>query len=493
MPACVICAGKVRSRLMLKRCGALLRSRGAFCRLGVPGLGLKAFAVAGLLIVGPVASAAAAVPSSAIVVDAKSGKVLFSSNPDSKRYPASLTKMMTLYLLFEAIENGKTSLDSKITVSALAANQAPSKLGLKPGQTISVRDAILAIVTKSANDVATAIGEHVGGTQKNFAARMTQRAHDLGMSRTTFRNANGLPDPAQVTTARDMATLGRALREHYPQYYSYFSTPSFVWHGRRISNHNRLLGRIAGVNGIKTGYTRASGYNLVTSVDRNNRMIVAVVLGGSTGKARDRRMASLIDDFLPKASRTRTARVIAGGPFIAAPENDAIAVAVSAAPPMPRPRPVDATEQTDTVIAAAGDPIDLKPGTDTKSVFANASVASVIGANSVFALDATDTEEGDTDAGDEVADVAPPARVIKGWRIQIAASPTQASAEEILDRALAKGAKILAHAAPYTEPVKSGSTTLYRARFAGFASKDAARDACTYLVKQKFSCLAVAN
>ena len=300
--------------------------------------------LAGLLVVGPVASAAAAVPSSAIVVDAKSGKVLFSSNPDSKRYPASLTKMMTLYLLFEAIENGKTSLDSKITVSALAANQAPSKLGLKPGQTISVRDAILAIVTKSANDVAVAIAEHVGGTEKNFAKRMTTRAHDLGMSRTTFRNANGLPNPGQITTARDMATLGRALREHYPQYYSYFSTPSFVWHGRRISNHNRLLGRVAGVNGIKTGYTRASGYNLVTSVDRNNRMIVAVVLGGSTGKARDRRMAGLIDDFLPKASRTRTARIIAGGPFIAAPKNDAIAVAVSAAPPMPRPRPVDATE-----------------------------------------------------------------------------------------------------------------------------------------------------
>ena len=478
---------------MLKRCGALLRSRGGFRRLGVPGLGLKSLAIAGLLLVGPVASAAAAVPNSAIVVDAKSGKVLFSSNPDSKRYPASLTKMMTLYLLFEAIENGKTSLDARITISAPAASQAPSKLGLKPGQTISVRDAILAIVTKSANDVAVAIGEHVGGTEKNFAARMTQRAHDLGMSRTTFRNANGLPDPAQVTTARDMATLGRALREHYPQYYSYFSTPSFVWHGRRISNHNRLLGRVAGVNGIKTGYTRASGYNLVTSVDRNNRMIVAVVLGGSTGKARDRRMAGLIDDFLPKASRTRTAKVIAGGPFIDAPQNDAVAAAISAAPPIPRPRPVDATEQTDTVVAdAVADPVNLKPATETKNVFASASVASVIGANSVFAL-ADNTEEGDTNVGDEAADAAPPARVLKGWRIQIAASPTQATAEEVLDRALAKGGKVLARAAPYTEPVKSGDTTLYRARFAGFASKDVARDACTYLVKQNFSCLAVAN
>jgi D-alanyl-D-alanine carboxypeptidase len=445
--------------------------------------------------VGPVAGAVAAVPSSAIVVDAKSGKVLYSSNPDAKRYPASLTKMMTLYLLFEAIENGKTSLSAKITMSATGASQAPSKLGLKAGQTISVRDAILAIVTKSANDVAVAIAEHVGGTEKNFAARMTQRAHDLGMSRTTFRNANGLPNPGQITTARDMATLGRALREHYPQYYSYFSTPSFVWHGRRISNHNRLLGRVAGVNGIKTGYTRASGYNLVTSVDRNNRMIVAVVLGGSSGNARDRRMAGLITDFLPKASRgARTARVAAGGPFIDAPKNNANAIAVASAPPMPRPRPVDVTgEQTDTVVAAAGDPIDLKPATKAKSVFATASVASVIGANSVFALDAVATEEGDAAVGDEAADAAPPAPVLKGWRIQIAASPTQASAEEILDRALAKGAKVLAHAAPYTEPVKSGATTLYRARFAGFTSKDAARNACTYLVKQKFSCLAVAN
>jgi D-alanyl-D-alanine carboxypeptidase len=470
-------------------------------------------AIAGLTVGGQVASAAAAVPSSAIVVDAKSGKVLYSSNVDAKRYPASLTKMMTLYMLFEAIENGKTSLDARITMSAFAASQAPSKLGLKAGQTISVRDAILAVVTKSANDVAVAIGEHVAGSEKNFAARMTKRARDLGMSRTTFRNASGLPNSGQITTARDMATLGRALREHYPQYYSYFSTPSFTWKGRRIANHNMLLGRVNGVNGIKTGYTRASGYNLVTSVDRSGRMIVAVVMGGKSGKARDNRMAGLIEDYMTKATRGAKTAKIAAGPFIDG-KGEASAVAVASAPivdgdlpPMPRLRPTDAPEQTNTVAVAAATeaPMDIKPA-ETKETFARASVASIIGANSIFALEALGTEEGDAAAGDEtavaaataLATSAPPApapsgRELTGWRIQIAASPTQSSAEEVLDRAAAAAGKVLANAAPYTEPVKSGDTTLYRARFAGFVDKNAARDACAYLVKQKFSCLAVAN
>ena len=216
--------------------------------------------------------------------------------------------MMTLYLLFDRSGDRQGEPRRHMPVSASRGRQAPSKLGLKPGETISVRDAILAIVTKSANDVAVAIAEYLGGNEKNFAARMTRQAKALGMTRSQFVNASGLPDSRQLTTARDMATLGRALREHFPQYYSYFSTPSFVWQGRRIANHNRLLGRVEGVDGIKTGYTRASGYNLVTSVDRNNRLIVGVVLGGTSGKARDNRMAGLIDKYLPLATRgARTA------------------------------------------------------------------------------------------------------------------------------------------------------------------------------------------
>ncbi|HVY20152.1 MAG TPA: D-alanyl-D-alanine carboxypeptidase family protein, partial [Bauldia sp.] len=236
---------------MLKRRGALPRLRPDWWASV-----LKTLAIAVALIIGSGASletAAAAVPNSAIIVDAKTGKMLYGANVDAQRHPASLTKMMTLYLLFDALASGKTSLDARMPVSAYASAQAPSKLGMKPGSSISVRDGILAIVTKSANDVAVVIAEYLGGSEKNFAARMTRQAKALGMTRSNFVNASGLPAAQQWTSARDMATLGRALREHFPQYYDYFSTPSFVWNGRRIGNHNGLLRRMDGVDGIKTG------------------------------------------------------------------------------------------------------------------------------------------------------------------------------------------------------------------------------------------------
>ncbi len=475
---------------------------------------LKAFAIAVALAVGSsvaLGTAAAAVPSSAIIVDAKSGKVLYGSNVDAQRHPASLTKMMTLYLLFDALASGKTSLDARMPVSAYAAAQAPSKLGLKPGSSISVRDGILAIVTKSANDVAVVIAEFVGGSERNFAARMTKQARALGMTKSNFVNASGLPASQQWTSARDMSILGRALRDHFPQYYDYFSTPSFVWNGRRIGNHNGLLRRMDGVDGIKTGYTRASGYNLVSSIERDNRLVVGVVLGGASTRARDNKMADLLDTYLPRATAgTRTAKLIPGKPSATA--KPAVIAVAAAEVPMPRPRPtIDATNAAAAVANAApaeatDDPIVVAKAdvtADATAVTASttavppapATVASLIGANSIFALDATTDEgtgEGDTTADDDQPD-APPAPNKAGWRIQIAAAPTQAGAEDILDRALAKGGKVLASAAPYTEPVERNGSTLYRARFSGFASKDDARAACTYLAKQSFSCLAVSD
>jgi D-alanyl-D-alanine carboxypeptidase len=437
---------------------------------------------------------AQAAPNASIVVDAKSGKVLHSSNADAKRHPASLTKMMTLYMLFESIDSGKTSLKTKIKMSSRCAGMAPSKLGIKAGGTISARDAILALVTKSANDVACAIGEHLGGSESAFARKMTARAHSLGMSKTNFRNASGLPDPAQVTSARDMATLGRALQQHFPTHYKYFATRSFKWKGSNIANHNRLLGRVSGVDGIKTGYTRASGFNLVSSVKRGDRQIVAVVLGGDSGKARDQRMASLIEDFMPKASKgPMTARIVEGAPDM----DDDVAVASAEGAPVPPKRPI------------AVEPIVT---------------ASVVGANSIFALAAV--EQGDADAAaaaaEEMAASVPdyeegaeepelietaaieapaaieaqpePPRIIAGgWKIQLAATPTQSSAQEILERARSKAPKLLASASPYTETVVKEDVTLYRARFVGFADKDSARAACAQLVKQKFSCLALSD
>lgn len=246
---------------------------------------------------------AAAAPNAAIVVDAKSGKVLYSDQPDSRRYPASLTKMMTLYMLFGSVNSRRVSLGTEISISPHCAAQPPTKLGLKPGETIQARDAILALVTRSANDVACAVGEHISGTESAFAQEMTVRARRLGMTNTVFRNASGLPDPAQVTTARDMATLGRALQDDFPRSFRYFKTKSFRWNGKTYVNHNKLLGRVEGVNGIKTGYTRASGFNLVCSAKRGRSEIIAVVLGGSSGAARDARMTELIEEYLPPARR----------------------------------------------------------------------------------------------------------------------------------------------------------------------------------------------
>ncbi len=237
-----------------------------------------------------------------IVVDGNGGEVLHATNADAPRHPASLTKIMTLYLLFEQLEASRIRLDTQLKVSEHAAQQAPTKLGLRPGQTIAVDDAIKAVVTKSANDAAVTIAENLAGDEGEFAKLMTQKARALGMSRTTYVNASGLPDDDQITTARDQALLGRAIQERFPRYYRYFSTPEFVYRGREMRNHNHLLGEVGGVDGIKTGYTRASGFNLVTSVHRDGRYIVAVVLGGHSAAERDERMRDLISAHIREAT-----------------------------------------------------------------------------------------------------------------------------------------------------------------------------------------------
>ncbi len=238
----------------------------------------------------------------AIVVDARNGHELYSVGADLQRYPASLTKMMTVYMLFEALDSGKLTKSSPIVFSRYASSRPPSKLGVKAGQSITVDTAIKALVVKSGNDVATAVAEKLGGTEANFANMMTAKARALGMSRTTFRNASGLPDGQQRTTARDMARLALALRQRFPHHYHYFGLTSFDYNGRRINGHNRVMGRIPGADGLKTGYIRASGFNLVTSVNRSGRKVVAVVMGGNSSRSRDDHMVALVRRFLPRAS-----------------------------------------------------------------------------------------------------------------------------------------------------------------------------------------------
>src|SRR4051812_7090563 len=247
---------------------------------------------------------------SSIIVDGNSGATLAASSPDATRHPASLTKIMTLYLLFERMDAGRMKLDTEMSVSEHASEQAPTKLGLRPGQTIRVEDAIKGLVTRSANDAAVVIAETIGGDEDGFAKMMTRKARALGMNRTTYRNASGLPDDDQVTTARDQATLGRAIQDRFPRYYRFFSTQTFNYHGQSIRNHNHLLGHVEGVDGIKTGYTRASGFNLVTSMRRGNRHLIGVVLGGRSGGSRDAIMRNLLAENLDKAATTHTVAAV---------------------------------------------------------------------------------------------------------------------------------------------------------------------------------------
>src|SRR6185437_15005593 len=230
--------------------------------------------------------------------------------PDGSRHPASLTKIMTLYLLFERLDTGKLKLDTELPVSEHASEQDPTKLGLLPGQTIRVEDAIKGLVTRSANDAAVVIAEALGGSESEFAKQMTRKAHMLGMSKTIYHNASGLPDDEQVTTARDQATLGRAIQDRFPRYYRYFATEAFNFHGHTIHGHNHLLGSVEGVDGIKTGYIRASGFNLITNLRRGNRHLVGVVMGGRSGGSRDAIMRNLLAENLDKASGTRTVAAI---------------------------------------------------------------------------------------------------------------------------------------------------------------------------------------
>jgi D-alanyl-D-alanine carboxypeptidase len=307
-------------------------------------------------------------PYADIVVDDKSGLVLHEVSADEPRHPASLTKIMTLYLLFEQLEAGKLSLDTELPISTRAALQNPTKLGLKPNQTIKVEDAIKGLVTKSANDAAVVVAEAIGGSEEDFAKLMTAKAGALGMLGTTYVNASGLPAEAQITTARDQAILGRAIQHRFPVYYQYFATPSFRYKGAEMRNHNNLLGQVKGVDGIKTGYTEASGYNLTSSVRRDEKHIVAVVLGGTSNGARDARMRQLIEAHILQASTQRTAPIMVeangqdgahqdGAHQDNARPDGANVVAVSPATPNAEP---PAAERADAAVASAkADPVPV--------------------------------------------------------------------------------------------------------------------------------------
>ena len=412
-----------------------------------------------------------------IVMDAKTGKVLYSHQPNAKRYPASLTKMMTLYLLFEALDNGQATMKTRIRFSSHAASMQPSKLGVKAGSSISVQQAIYALAIKSANDAAAAVGEHLGGSESRFGEMMTAKARSLGMKNTVFKNASGLPDSRQYTTARDMALLGIALREHYPQYYKYFSTRSFKFGKHQYSNHNRLLGQIRGYDGIKTGYTRASGFNLVSSVEDKGRSIVAVVMGGRTGKSRNAQMAKLIREHLPKASRGRDRIVVAKAGQGSGNVFASLLKLVKRAP-LPKPSPREAEPAPMVTAYAAPTPAPVVTPVTT------------IGREPDPVVTASVKPAAPIETASEPIAIR---ESLSGWHVQIGAMPSKNSALARLEKARSALPGLFDTVANYTETVESGGATLFRARFAGFASKDAAWGACARLKKAKFDCLALQN
>ena len=491
-------------------------------------------------------------PSASIVVDGNSGQVLQASNPDAERHPASLTKIMTLYLLFERLEAGRYKLDTPLKVSEHAAEQAPTKLGLKAGQSIAVEDAIKGVVTRSANDAAVVIAENVAGNEDDFAKLMTQKAHALGMSKTTYVNASGLPDDDQVTTARDQALLGRAIQERFPRYYKYFATPTFVYHGVAIRNHDRLLGSVEGVDGIKTGFTRASGFNLVTSMHRDGRYLVAVVMGGHSAVARDMHMRELISAHFKEAAARRTApdiaertdqreeaqqaaapvvfakgliaarsadptptatvnaRVAAGStdpiqpvavktvsyriaPVQASTLSSMPALVQVAAPPAPvaAPQPVVQSQTAAPAVEAPRSVAVVEPPPAAPAPAAAPVEATPPRGEAIKAETAKPQLAKVEPAKPEPAKSEPP-RARGGWLIQIGAFDAEDDARQHLSSAQIKVPNLLAAADPFTERVQKGDRSLYRARFAGF-DKNTAEAACRQLKRNDFECMAIKN
>jgi len=467
--------------------------------------------------------AASAAPQYAVViVDADSGRVILSDSPTAQTHPASLTKMMTLYLTFDAIKAGSLRLDQRITVSAEAASRPPTKLGIGAGKTIAVKDAIMALITLSANDMSVALAEAIAGSEDAFARRMTSRARELGMSATVFRNANGLPDPDQVTNAADMTRLGLALMRDHADYYPYFATVDWRYGGKVIRNHNRMLGRYEGTNGIKTGYIKASGFNLVVSVERDGHHLVGAIFGGSSARARDDHMIELLDAAFARIE-AKPELLVAGGEIIRpnavqAPTPIAVAAAKPAAPApadvalaaaaldakiaevatspedesetayaAPPAEPVTSpAAAVPAPVAAAPVPQPAAPALVAAAVPAPAKPAPTKPAPSkpVAAKPAPGTLEA------QVAEAHQRATAGETWGVQIGAFRRQDAAIDHLNDA-AKLAPAMLNAARMA--VHQGSDdkgTIYRARFVGL-TETSARQACLKLREKSVSCIAL--
>jgi len=466
----------------------------------------------------------------ALVVDGATGKILYERNPDAIRYPASLTKMMTLYLLFEALDKGSISLDTPMITSVHASEQEPTKLAMGAGASIPVDTAIKAITVLSANDVAVVIAEALGGgSEETFAQMMTEKAHQLGMTHTNFHNASGLPDPLQLTTARDMALLARHIAYDFPQYYHYFSVPGFSYGGRNYVTHDNLLAAFDGADGIKTGYTILSGFNLVTSAVRNNKHVIGVVLGGPTAAVRDREMMRLLTAAFDVAKDNPTFLVDANVPWKGGkgPQNALFTgngledqgLMLAALEPKSKGKSKDkailVAETKAPRVENTGPAVIpiLKPAPEVTQVADAASTAPTLkrdpskmpalqlgpGPSLRVADGSTQIAQGDSGAGVAVAGgsaivtagmlAGPDTATVKRWAVQIGAFASETLAQAKLSAFLQRGVDVLGQAQKLIIPFRSDGRTLYRARLGMFAEAEA-RAICRLMVKRGQACFA---
>lgn len=410
------------------------------------------------------------------VLDANTGKVLASENADTLNHPASLTKMMTLYMTFEAIRAGRIGWDTRIPMTSRAAHVIPLKLGIRAGQSLTVREAVLGMIVLSANDAAETMCDYLAG-RGDCGSMLTRKARQLGMSRTTFRNGSGLPDARQVTTARDMARLGIALIRDYPGEYRLFSTRAFAFRGRTIHGHNRLMYRYRGMDGIKTGYTNASGFNIVTAVNDGGRRVIGVVMGGRSAGARDAKMAALLNASMPTALARRDT-----APAPVAPKP--LPQVAAASEPAPEP------QREEAVVASLGS-VPL-PASRYKTVSKPGKV------EKAAVMEAVDDDESEDVAAATQAALASeepnPDNMSSDpetlWQVQIATAKTEDDARGLLEKARGKAGSSLNGVMNFAQAAGSG---VYRARFIGFSSRDSAESACRALKAKSFACQVISG
>jgi D-alanyl-D-alanine carboxypeptidase len=425
-----------------------------------------------------VSEQAAARPAfSSVVVDARNGTIIRGENIDAPRHPASLTKMMTLYLLFQDLKSGRVNLSTKLRVSSRSARMAPSKLGLRAGSTITVQEAIYALVIKSANDAAATVGENLGGSESAFAARMTRTARGMGMTRTTFRNASGLPNPAQITTARDMATLGLRLMRDFPQYYPYFRASQFNFRGRVIRTHNPLVGRFNGTDGIKTGYIAAAGYNLVTSTRRGDKRVVGVVLGARSNGTRSAYMMAMITRAFPACKDGSTVAALAGSSKGAI---NPITLASTASAKISQPTTTSLAVDNDSLAAVAADassePVVLEAEmTPKKKTIIEGGM--VNGKKQSFAVKPASKQE------DAMAVASLPAN----WTVQISSFRKKRDADAVIKTLKTASAASMQGKEARTLASKKGRKTVYQVVIKGYSQKDA-KSSCARVAAAGMDC-----